>query len=233
MILMTGKALFSVKTQGMNQDRCYVKTPSYSKAKTIVRPEKISEKSQDVKPHNSNSKKERLTSENSHHPFITKVQVRIRSTKSDFDLRTKGGSTSNVYRSRSCHRLETVAVRKNSSQSLRTGKNSYNECESSANSHSKLEQGSKLEQRVRRRMLGELALAPYIARETRKKEELLYQPRFSAKDCYVQLLLVRELTDHLICSSRNTRSPKFRNSQTSTVFHARTTKGEREFGFSR
>lgn len=188
-----------------------------------------------IKPNKSSNDNEKAaSSEPDHHPFITKVQVRIKSTRNaGLDTTQSIEAADDLDNSRLYLKSSTTSVSVNSTHSTSIEEDSCNnECKFHAN-YQFCEERKEEKKKRRRKLLGELACAPYTERESREKDELLYRPRLSSKECSIQLLLVRELTDHLDCVSKNTDTVKRKNTAKSTVFHARQTKGERKFGVRR
>ena len=172
---------------------------------------------QAVKERKRTPNKKSATEKEHHYPFITKIQVKIiRSTAMDEPEPSRTYSRHTIP----CTRLLNLTV-DNSFDRSPSSKSSYY---GQAPNKSRLHQVSSEEQR-RRRILGTMASAHS---NTTQEKELLYRPRFRSKDCGLQLLLVKELTQHLTCSRKNAR-----NSRPTSVFHARSTKGEKSLGIGR
>lgn len=153
-----------------------------------------------------------------HYPFITKIQVRIKredvndgASKSDTGQR----NTSRVLRP------TNYTYREPSVCTLSSRETFYEDEEARV-----VPRRESLEElhRQRRKTLGERASASYL----RNNNNSLYRPRLTAKDCEVQLLLVRELTGHLEDVERDFR--RSRRLRRLPAFHSRATKGERVFG---
>lgn len=175
-----------------------------------------------IKPNKTENGNEKPSSEVDHHPFITKVQVRIKSTTNGLDA-----TADNLDNTKHYLKSTNISVSETPTHSVASGNVNYNE------NYQLYKEKKEEKKRQRRAMLGELACAPYIERETQEKDELLYQPCFGLKECSVQLLLVKELTNHLHCVSMNTSTAKRKNIPKSVAFHARETKGERKLGVRR
>lgn len=187
-----------------------------------------------IKPNKSSYDNDKPSSDLDHRPFITKVQVRIKSTRNGLDATQSTGAADDLDNTSSYPKpSNATSVSENSTDSTSIEKDSCNnECKFHK-SYQFYEERKEEKKKRRRKMLGELACARYTERESRETDELLYRPRLSSRECSVELLLVRELTDHLDCVSKNTDTAKRKNIAKSTVFHARQTKGERKFGVRR
>lgn len=167
-----------------------------------------------------------------HHPFVTKIQVRIKRghtesecpSRNDTGLQNESPIQLQSVRPTNFKLIDPPVTRPNS-------KNTFYE-ESKPAIESRRETIDELRRR-RLRILGERASASALVRNEHDKDSL-YRPHFSAKDCGIQLLLVRELTQHLQSVERETRSTRIRHSrQRLPVFHGRATKGERVFGINK
>lgn len=150
-----------------------------------------------------------------HHPFITKIEVRI---KKQSDVENPSRNRSDIKTLQSVR--PTNFTYKDPPATRVSSQNSYYEKDSfSLSTKESLGEVRK----ERRRILGERASAMDVSRENNS----LYRPSFSAKDCNVQLQLVRELTEHLRSVGREAR--RSRMLQRLPAFHSRATKGERMF----
>ena len=156
-----------------------------------------------------------------HYPFITKIQVTVKKDETENESTSKHDKNSTIQ----AHSVRpTTFTYRDPPVTRSSSTNSFYEEESSF-----VPRRESLDElrRQRRKILGERA----SAMDGRRGNDSLYRPRFSAKDCTVQLLLVRELTEHLESVGRETRSA--RRLQRLPAFHSHATKGERVFGVNK
>lgn len=157
-----------------------------------------------------------------HHPFITKIQVvRIKRDENDDENASKSDCSS-TNKPQSVR--PTNLVYKNPPVTRSSSQNSvYNDQTIFVPRKESLDEA----RRQRRQMLGERASARM---HVRNDTDSLYRPRFTSSDCRLQMLLARELTEHLRSVGKETRSAR---RQRLPAFHSRSTKGERAFGVNR
>ena len=156
-----------------------------------------------------------------HYPFITKIQVRLKKDETGRECPSETDNSSTIQfqsvRPTNFTYRNPPVTRSSSKSSL------YEEESIFVPRRESLEEI----RRQRRQIIGERASAMAV----RNDNNSLYRPRFSSKDCSVQLLLVRELTEHLESVGRESRNA--RRLQRLPAFHSRATKGERVFGVNR
>lgn len=156
-----------------------------------------------------------------HYPFITKIQVvRIRKDESENENASES-ERSSMTQQRSVRPTNLTytnppVTRSSSEKSL---------CDEQTIFVPRKESLDEA-RRQRRQMLGERASARI---HVRNDNDSLYRPRLTSNDCRVQMLLARELTEHLESVGRETRSAR---RQRLPALHSRATKGERTFGIN-
>ena len=156
-----------------------------------------------------------------HYPFITKIQV-VRTKKYENEHENASKSERSAITEKQSVR-PTSFTYKNPPVTRSSSENSlYNKETIFVPRKESLDEA----RRQRRQLLGERASARILVRND---IDSLYRPRFTSNDCRIQLLLARELTEHLDSVGRETRSAR---RQRLPAFHSRATKGEREFGIN-